>query len=817
MERAAEERLRLAGQSQVVLRALWEECARVGPRETPPSPTVRLAAEVEEHLDADIDSLIEPLLTRWASAYIDVGQAGWQMPNREEGFFLCTLELLDTWVTRFGFGGVWLRREAQRLRIARVGSFASVVESLEAIGVGLEETEAFVFDTLMRMPGFAGMFERLDKRPDLAPTSVVPPAKLIDFLAVRLLLERAATRTLLMNCGALCESKTLLGSVRELRVPITDAHADFRKAAPIYHVALTLGITPSAMGQATALEIETLRQLTEDTLGNEARWLWHLAYERRYRVDVLDSLSLHTPDSAPSPHTQLTMCIDDREESFRRHLEEVDGGYETFGYAGFYNIAIRFQALGQQTSRALCPASVTPTHAMIELPLESGPRTQPRAPLISRGAQSGLLRGALENLFGWVALPSVAYRLLFPEKSARRRRRRRAPATQLSLCRAEDDTTTKFGLPLGFTEAEMAVLVGDALEQMGLARVFAPLVVVLGHHSHNVNNPHEAGYNCGACAGGSGAPNARAFAAMANRPGVRDRLRKREIAIPDGTHFLGGVHETAGDVVTFFDLEAVPASHLERVARLRTDIEEAARRDAHERCRRFMSASLDMDEAAALEHVIGRTEDLAQARPEYNHVANALCVVGRRAMTRGLFLDRRAFLVSYDPVDDRDGEGVGRLLASVGPVGAGINLEYFFSFVDNEHYGAGTKLPHNVVGLLSVMNGSASDLRTGLVEQMVEIHEPMRLLLVVEAKPEVLTASLAAHPGLSALVTNRWVLVATVDPRDRAVHFLESTGFEPHVPSGRPLRSVARSRDAYQGRRDALRPARVSLNQKAER
>ena len=129
---------------------------------------------------------------------------------------------------------------------------------------------------------------------------------------------------------------------------------------------------------------------------------------------------------------------------------------------------------------------------------------------------------------------------------------------------------------------------------------------------------------------------------------------------------------------------------------------------------------------------------MAQPRPEYGHCTNAICIVGRRSLTRGLHLDRRAFLVSYDPNVDENDKVLERILAAVGPVGAGISLEYYFSSVDNETFGCGTKLPHNVTGLIGVMNGHQSDLRTGLPRQMVEIHEPMRLLLIVDATPESL-------------------------------------------------------------------------------
>ena len=282
------------------------------------------------------------------------------------------------------------------------------------------------------------------------------------------------------------------------------------------------------------------------------------------------------------------------------------------------------------------------------------------------------------------------------------------------------------------------------------------------------------------------------------------------MVIPEGVWFVGGLHDTSSDDLELFDLELVPETHRSRVARVRRDFEVAARRDAHERCRRFESAPLALDESEALRHVIGRTEDLAQARPEYNHVTNALCVVGRRAITRGLFLDRRVFLVSYDASLDANGLLLGSLLASVGPVGAGINLEYFFSFVDNERYGAGTKLPHNVVGLLAVMNGSSGDLRTGLVEQMVEIHEPMRLLVVVEGPPDLVSRAVAPHGGLRRLIENRWILVATYDPERGEAHFLDAGGFSRHEVENPSLPTVPRSKAWYEGHRGCLRPARVA-------
>src|SRR6202034_4191690 len=93
-------------------------------------------------------------------------------------------------------------------------------------------------------------------------------------------------------------------------------------------------------------------------------------------------------------------------------------------------------------------------------------------------------------------------------------------------------------------------------------------------------------------------------------------------------------------------------------------------------------------------------------------------------------------------------------------------------------YGCGTKLPHNVTSLVGVMDGHASDLRTGLPWQMVEIHEPVRILFVIETTPERLTGVMNRNPPLKQLVENRWIRIATIDPASGRVHVRRNNGFE---------------------------------------
>jgi hypothetical protein len=172
-----------------------------------------------------------------------------------------------------------------------------------------------------------------------------------------------------------------------------------------------------------------------------------------------------------------------------------------------------------------------------------------------------------------------------------------------------------------------------------------------------------------------------------------------------------------------------------------------------------------------------------------------------------LFLDRRAFLVSYDSTRDADGKVLARLLAAVVPVVAGISLEYYFSSVDPAGYGSGTKLPHNVTSLLGVMDGAQSDLRTGLPWQMVEIHEPVRLSIVVEASADCLQRALRASAVIERLVRNRWVGLACLDPDSLALSELGSDGFVPYTAEQKTPVVSGESAAWYQGKRGPLPPA----------
>ncbi len=96
--------------------------------------------------------------------------------------------------------------------------------------------------------------------------------------------------------------------------------------------------------------------------------------------------------------------------------------------------------------------------------------------------------------------------------------------------------------------------------------------------------------------------------------------------------------------------------------------------------------------------------------------------------------------------------------------------------------GAGTKLPHNVMGLFGVANSSDGDLRPGLPWQMIEVHDPVRLLVIVEHRPEIVLKAIQSSPEVFEWYKNEWVHIAALHPGEKCFYYFKNGAFEKYEP-----------------------------------
>ncbi|MFN2378293.1 MAG: DUF2309 domain-containing protein [Candidatus Binatia bacterium] len=820
------------------LSALWETCSegvRLAGERTTASP--RLVRHRDFLLAAggeDTDLMVNDVLIRFCASFLDQGIAHWDLPDREAGFYraFCALHCHGGGASAWWLGG--LRREVEGLQARGVGALASIQESLDDFGVGEDERAGFLSATLLALRGWGGMIRHVEQRADRVHHPV-PEGSLVDFVAVRLLLERLALRSA-TRASFGCE--TPLADLRgELarQLPSTRVTSDKQRAFLLFQLAQMLGWTPEHLFH---LDAEAWAALFDEVEGFDElarRRVFHLAYEHRFRAQTLDALcSVPGREAEPAdrPSFQAMFCLDEREESIRRHVEELAPTSETFGAAGFFGVVMYYRGAAAADFVPLCPVVVRPQHWVSEkvdrrLSEAEHRRSSHRRRLGMalqgfHGGSRRIVSGAfLSASLGLLATVPLVARVVFPRLTARFRGffgsfLAPPPVTRLVLERAVAEPGPEEA-GHGFVLEEMAGIAERLLRDVGMTARFARIVFVFGHGSTSMNNPHESAHDCGACGGGRGGPNARAVAEMLNDARVRRALAERGIAVPADTVFVGGMHNTANDGLTLYDVDRVPATHQFEFEVAGRALHEAAVRNAHERARRFGSASLGLSPEGAKRHVEGRAEDLSQVRPEWGHATNAICIVGRRKRTRGIFLDRRAFLVSYDPDQDDEATTIlTRILGAVVPVCSGINLEYYFSYVDSPGWGSGSKLPHNITGLLGVMDGAASDLRTGLPWQMVEIHEPVRLLFVIETTPEAMQRILERNPVIRTMVGNGWVQLAVMHPATGELLVVHDGEFEAHPREAGPLPVAASSMEWYTGWRDHLEFAEIVAPQGRE-
>lgn len=693
----------------------------------------------KEKYAINLDKSTHGILFRILCSYLDQGISVWTFPVHQDGF-LASIKELDT----NGVFSILSTPRAKKL-LKENTSIYKLLQIL--VGEGLY-FENYLFDQQFSHPGWSGMIATLENN----PTSLLDERKIT--------LKELITFELLLEIDAL--DKKFGENWEPLITKITfDAENLFSQSAYSEYF--------------------------------EVLSIWQEAFEWTFYNQALTGLQHKTTvkTQEETAKFQAFFCMDDRECSFRRHIETLEPNAKTFGTAAFFNFEFFYQPINGKFFTKLCPAPVTPKFLIKELP-----RKKKRAKDFHYNKKSHSL------LFGWLISQTLGYTSAFklflnifkPSMS---------PATSSSfkhlnkksqlVIENTNPKETVDGLQVGFSIEEMANRVEGILKSIGLVENFAPIVYVVGHGATSVNNTHFAGYDCGACSGRPSSVNAKVLSFAANHTKVREILAERGILIPKETQFLPALHDTTRDEIVFYDEELLTENNTFLHKKNSKTFIDALGNNAKERSRRFDTINSNESISKVHEQIKNRSVSLFEPRPELNHATNAICIVGRRTVSDHLFLDRRSFMNSFDYEIDPKGDYLAGILNAVAPVGGGINLEYYFSRVDNHKLGAGSKLPHNVMGLIGVANGIDGDLRPGLPSQMIEVHDPLRLLIVVEHFPEIVKYAITKVPATYEWFINNWVNLVALHPETKELYRFVNGEFESYKPIPFDIKTIENS------------------------
>ena len=692
--------------------------------------------EYSQRLEGSLqEGFFPPSVVDWLchvmESYLDKGCASWHVLNQE----LSLLDFVKRWCDFTIFmPHSWQRELKKRCTEWSQGNSSFIQNLQDAHGYDDQEWALICQRLLFALKGWSGMINKMETEPEHSSNSHV---RLEDWLVLLLMLGEITH-----------------GHFHDLHVPLGQGLALSMKRTIEVQPSLVAEIFLKMLGsyeQAPITKrdvISLLQELSSWGEGKTAR-VWHKAYENSAYITFLSTLqesrrrTLAKADGSMQREDtpcQILCCIDDREESLRRHIEALDPRIETYGVLGNFNLDMKFKGASSARLSQQCPPVVKARRVLWEESerVKDGSSVRGFRQLSHRFYKSisGTLLGSIQHFatLGPLSLVLLLLKAMIPGRWSmwqRRRELRHADRNWGKISRQRFDHP-EWG-ECGYSIEEQALIVKSVLDGAGLQGHLAPLVIALAHEASSVNNPFAQAYGCGACSGHSGAPNARVFADMANDAEVRKALASMGCIIPDKTYFIAAVHDTTADVIRYFNSDT--QTSLRQVNsfyfRVREILEAALAANAVERCRMFSNSVAQDDPEACRKHVLQRSGYLAEPRPEYGHSRVGFAVFGRRYLSRYACLDRRSFLVSHHPQENAEADVLKGLLHGAMPVVANINLDYFFSSLDPHGFGAGSKLPLNVSGLIGVISGSRSDLRLGLAAQMTELHEPIRALVCI--------------------------------------------------------------------------------------
>lgn len=554
----------------------------------------------------------------------------------------------------------------------------------------------------------------------------------------------------------------------------TESNSDWQEQFPIQmidYLAARLWTVKKLNATILPKEIETDNS---ENFISKLKYIWLRAWEKTWQDQLIntitnESISNNTKKENEIPDAQMVFCIDTRSELIRRNIESK-GNFETYGYAGFFGIAMDYENQHDGIVRKSCPPIVGSAYKVTEQAQSN--KEKEFLKFKKKNTQKNFtiyflnrMKNMLPSAFGFVECSGLYYgfsliaRTINPNWNYKAKLKK--AEKEISICSPQMNSAVQIEtLTLDIPLAEKVGIVKSAFDLMGW-KTFAPIVLFVGHGSHTANNPFGSSLDCGACAASPGRHNARMLASLANLPEVREALRiNHGIEIPERTIFIGAEHNTTTDAIVLFDSE-ISNSFDVQIQNLKEKLSLAQKTATEERLGNNLNSIRLANKKAT---------DWGETRPEWGLAKNAGFIIGSRNLTKNTNLDSRCFLHSYDWEQDTSGKSLEGIMQGPMVVTQWINNHYYFSTVDNNVFGGGTKITHNITGKYGVVQGNGGDLKMGLPMQSlyesdeIMYHKPLRLSVLINAPVERVSEILERNDNLKSLFDNEWIYLMVLDP-----------------------------------------------------
>lgn len=696
--------------------------------------TIASVADIAtKHTGKDFNRLMTNRISVWAASYFDNGQATWKVADQNS-------ELFTAWKAEASVDRTaelsGLKNFRKLVKLVPDDPIEATQLALEKLGIPEKGISLYFHRLLLRMGGWAAYAARIDWDSKLYGGK---DGKLLSFLAVLTSWEAC-----MLESFDATEIQQKWENTREVLAKL-EIREHFNQ------------------------------QVTQKLILQEA---FDLAAQRDI-VNKFQEQNTEVTLRKERAKAQAIFCIDVRSEVYRRNLEMVDSQIETLGFAGFFAFPINYIPLGRESGEAQCPVLLPTGPNILETITDEQAKNKTVSDRILKRQVQQLwktFKSSAVTCFSFVSPLGLSYLpKLFTDSFGITRPVPHPDQAGMSLEATKNKTVdlhtgTHNGLETGIPLAQQIEMGKNALNAMSLADDFAEFVLIAGHGSSIVNNPHATGYDCGACGGRTGEANAKVAAAVLNSKEVRAGLLKEDIIIPVDTVFLACLHDTTTDEMTVYNENDVPEAQHPALKELKKSLASAGQATRTERSFRLASDNKNIDSA-----VIGRSKDWSQVRPEWGLAGCSAFVVAPRERTKNIHLEGKSFLHSYDWKKDKTLSVLELIMTAPMVVTSWINLQYYGSTVDNKTYGSGNKTLHNVTAGVGVLEGYAGDLRVGLPIQAVHDgenfqHEPQRLQVVIEAPIEAMNGILKKHQGVKDLCDNGWIYLLALDENGKVSH-----------------------------------------------